>query len=180
MVDRQHEPGAAREDRKVLVAGGVVVRTERGVDAEDACAGGCLIGEASVDQHGLGGGREAFDDGVEIEDCGLRGSFLRGLFSIGAVSVHVELDARPVPEDAGAELAILAVKEFAHRFPSSLVRFTLRLALVRVHAALRNGINFFGGAALRATVSEAGLVRFQLKLFVADDADFDRKRHTVP
>ena len=79
----------------------------------------------------------------------------------------------------GQRLAILAVQEFAHRLPSSLVRFTRILALVGIHAALSCGGSRFGGTALRAAIGETGFIRLQLELFRADGADFDRGSHLL-
>ncbi len=62
-------------------------------------------------------------------------------------------------------LAVFAVKKLAHRLPSGLVRFALRLAFVGVHAAFRYGVNGFSGAALWTAISEAGFIRLQFELF---------------
>jgi len=75
----QEELCAAGEDEKILVAGGVVVCGRWGVDAKDACAGGGFIGQASIDQHGVGCGGKVSGDGVEVEDGGRWGRFLIGV-----------------------------------------------------------------------------------------------------
>ncbi len=63
-------------------------------------------------------------------------------------------------------LAVLAIEKITHRLPPRFVGFTRSLPLIGVHALFRAGIiTRFGSTALGATVSKAGLVRLQLKLF---------------
>jgi hypothetical protein len=53
---------------------------------------------------------------------------------------------------------ILAIEELTYRFPSSLICFTLSLALVGVHVPLSSGVSWLGSAARRAAVGEAGFI----------------------
>ena len=75
--------------------------------------------------------------------------------------------------------ATFTVKEIADRLSAGLIRFDHSLAFVSVHAALGYCVSFFGGAALWTSVGETRFIRFQLELFRADSADFDRKHHSV-
>lgn len=70
-VVAEEELCAPGEDEKVLVAGGVIVGGDGGVDAEDAGAGVGFIGEARVDEHGGGGGGKVAGDGLKIEGGGV-------------------------------------------------------------------------------------------------------------
>jgi hypothetical protein len=79
----------------------------------------------------------------------------------------------------GTPSAIFTVKEIADRLPPGFVRFGRSLAFVGVDAALGDCVSLFGGAALWLSVGETRFIRFQLELFRADSADFDRKHHSV-
>jgi len=78
----------------------------------------------------------------------------------------------------GQRSAIFAVQQVPHRLPASGVRFTHRLALVGVHAALIRGGSCRGSAASRAAVGETGFIRLQFELLFADAADFDGESHS--
>ena len=58
-----------------------------------------------------------------------------------------------------------------------LVRFTLILAFVGVHAVFSRGVGRFGGAARWTAIGETGFIRLQFELFRANSANFQRKRH---
>ena len=87
------------------------------------------------------------------------------------------LRAKSLGAMAREPLAILAIKQVAHRLSASFVRFCLSLAFVCVHGLLRFGVSVFRFTARRTAVSKAGLTRLQLELFRADSANFDRKCH---
>ncbi len=76
-------------------------------------------------------------------------------------------------------LPIFAVKKIANCSPPFLVYFALCLAFFRAQATLVARLHSFRSAALRTAVSKPGFIRFQLKFFTANDADFDWKRHQV-
>src|SRR5258708_5061351 len=76
-----------------------------------------------------------------------------------------------------APLAILPVQQRTHRFSPSRANFAQRLAVISVHAALSLRAACAFGAAIRAAVGEAGLVRLQPELLAADGADLDGERH---
>jgi hypothetical protein len=77
----------------------------------------------------------------------------------------------------GQQLAILAIQQLPHRLPPSLAHFTQVLALIGVHAALTCGPSRFGVAARWAAVGETRLIRLQLELVSADDADLCWESH---
>ena len=61
--------GAAGEDVEVLVAAGVEVCGDGTVDAEDAAAGGLLVGEAEIGEHGFSGCGESCGEFGDVEDA---------------------------------------------------------------------------------------------------------------
>lgn len=61
--------GPAGEDVEVLVAAGVEVRRHATIDAEDAAAGGLLVGEAEIGEHGLGGLGERLGEFGDVEEA---------------------------------------------------------------------------------------------------------------
>ena len=86
--------------------------------------------------------------------------------------------------DSVRQSAFLAVEQIANRLAARRVGFHLGPALFGAQGtALRvrssGGAGRFGFAAQWAAVGEAGLIRLQLELFRAEDADFDRKRHAL-
>ena len=60
-----------------------------------------------------------------------------------------------------------------------LVRFSLILAFVGVHAAFSLGVSWFGGAARWTAIGETRFIRLQFELFRANSADFERERHAA-
>ena len=63
------------------------------------------------------------------------------------------------------------------RLPARRVRLAYTLQLDRVHMAFAYRLIGLRLAAPWAAVGEAGLIRLQLKLFLANRANFDWKRH---
>jgi len=96
-----------------------------------------------------------------------------------AHSFECHLGLEPLDRLRKTALPIFAVKKIANCPTPRLVYFGLGFALFGTQATLVVRLHCFRSAAFRTAVSKAGLVGFQLKLFTAHDAGFDRKRHQV-
>ena len=68
IVSFDNKDATAGDDLQVFVAGLVVVLRYRAVDAEEARTGGGLVGEAHVEEHGVGGRREGLRESGEVKD----------------------------------------------------------------------------------------------------------------
>src|SRR5690348_13726100 len=82
------------------------------------------------------------------------------------------------PPGPFANLCVSAVKQIADRLSAGRVHFSHSAAFDRIEFIVGGCFRFFGGAALRAAVGEARLIRLQFKLFPTHYADFFGKRHS--
>src|SRR5215472_62631 len=85
---------------------------------------------------------------------------------------------RMVEHEAQKYLTFFAIEHVANRFSPGCVHLDHASALIGFHRLFLRAIARFRSAAFRTTIGKARLVRLQLKLFSANYASFDRKRHS--
>jgi len=76
------------------------------------------------------------------------------------------------------QLTVFAIQHVADGATAGFVHFGFSLAGFDVKVALAGGVFGLRFAARGTAIGKAGLIRPQFELFRADDAGFDRKRHT--
>ena len=78
----------------------------------------------------------------------------------------------------GTDLAVSPIEEVAHGFSASSIEIGIGLRFLAT-ALLGRGLRIVLSAAIRTTIGKTRLVGFQLELFRANAANFDRKGHAI-